>query len=296
MSAVDESMSQRMTLGHLASHYGFDLEPRFAQSVTVTSLADIPDSVRPGALYVPDDDGVDAGALALAATNGAYAALVPHALRGEASAIGIPLMLGEPDAATLGNMAARIAGSPSNTLAIFAVCGSDPDETHADVVRLADFLHMLGNPVGVISQSGSSSMERGLQMDYPAGIFDVQHALAVSSEDGVAAMVIAVDEQTLAPGALNGVTVDVLGTIDKLDKSEATARFDETRDRYGFTAGQGVGLVTCSEESGWLASQGSPSHEWQSQKRLSLCIAMALSAGVKRGNIRNALRVSRELR
>ncbi|MDF7664153.1 UDP-N-acetylmuramyl peptide synthase [Bifidobacterium sp. ESL0763] len=296
MSAVDESMSQRMTLGRLASHHGFDLVPDFASSTTVTSLADTPDSVRPGALYVPGDDGTDAGSLAVAASNGAYAMLVPHAMRDEAAATGVPLLLGEPDTATLGAMASSIAGSPSSTLAVFAVCGADADEVHADVVRLADFLHMLGNPVGTLSQAGSSSLERGLRMDYPAGVLDVQHALAVSSEDGVAAMVIAVDDETLRPGALNGVSVDVLGSIDELGRQKAAETFDDIRGRYGFQTGKAAGLVTRTEESGWLAGQGSAERDMASQRRLSLCIAMALCAGVKRGNIRNALRVSRELR
>ena len=40
MSAVSESMNRRMTLGLLASRYGFDLDPAFATEVTVTSIAD----------------------------------------------------------------------------------------------------------------------------------------------------------------------------------------------------------------------------------------------------------------
>ena len=40
MSAVSESMNRRMTLGLLASRYGFDLDPTFATEVTITSIAD----------------------------------------------------------------------------------------------------------------------------------------------------------------------------------------------------------------------------------------------------------------
>ena len=53
MSAVSESMNRRMTLGLLASRYGFDLDPTFATEVTITSIADDIDSVRPGALFMP---------------------------------------------------------------------------------------------------------------------------------------------------------------------------------------------------------------------------------------------------
>ena len=52
MSAVSESMNRRMTLGLLASRYGFDLDPAVATEVTVTSIADDIDSVRPGALFM----------------------------------------------------------------------------------------------------------------------------------------------------------------------------------------------------------------------------------------------------
>lgn len=49
MSAVSESMNRRMTLGLLASRYGFDLDPAFATEVTATSIADHIDS-RSGAV------------------------------------------------------------------------------------------------------------------------------------------------------------------------------------------------------------------------------------------------------
>ncbi|BDR54391.1 hypothetical protein KIMH_05020 [Bombiscardovia apis] len=53
MSALSESISQRITLGYLHSHYGLELDPAFAQDVTVTSIADDILSVRPGSLYLP---------------------------------------------------------------------------------------------------------------------------------------------------------------------------------------------------------------------------------------------------
>ncbi|MDB0630316.1 UDP-N-acetylmuramyl peptide synthase, partial [Bifidobacterium adolescentis] len=56
MSAVSESMNRRMTLGLLASRYGFDLDPTSAAEVTITSIADDVESVRPGALFVPSAD------------------------------------------------------------------------------------------------------------------------------------------------------------------------------------------------------------------------------------------------
>lgn len=82
MSAVSESMNRRMTLGLLASRYGFDLDPTFATEVTITSIADDIDSVRPGSLFMPSAP-VDEQQLRQAQALGAYGAVVPHALRGK---------------------------------------------------------------------------------------------------------------------------------------------------------------------------------------------------------------------
>ena len=71
MSAVSESMNRRMTLGLLASRYGFDLDPTFATEVTITSIADDIDSVRPGSLFIPSAP-VDVQQLRQAQTLGAY--------------------------------------------------------------------------------------------------------------------------------------------------------------------------------------------------------------------------------
>ena len=137
MSAVSESMNRRMTLGHLASQYGFDLDPSFASAVTVTSLADDIDSIRPGALFVPGAD-VDVRQLVQAQQLGAYGAIVPHAMRGEIQDLQIPLIYAEPTAQQLGKLACDIAGAPSDVLAVFAIIGSDRESVEADVKDLAD--------------------------------------------------------------------------------------------------------------------------------------------------------------
>lgn len=212
MSAVSESMNRRMTLGHLASQYGFDLDPSFASEVTVTSLADDIDSIRPGALFVPGAD-VDVRQLVQAQQLGAYGAIVPHAMRGEIQDLQIPLIYAEPTAQQLGKLACDIAGAPSDVLAVFAIVGSDRESVEADVKDLADFLHMLGNPVGVISAANSQSLERFLDLHYPLSILDVQRTLAVCAEDGAAAVILALDERTLRKQALQSVSIDVLGVM-----------------------------------------------------------------------------------
>ena len=118
MSAVSESMNRRMTLGLLASRYGFDLDPTSAAEVTITSIADDVESVRPGALFVPSAD-VDVHQLSQAQEQGAYGAIVPHALRGQTDDIQIPLIYAEPTMGQLGklvsDMATRVPRSTSRT-------------------------------------------------------------------------------------------------------------------------------------------------------------------------------------
>ena len=73
MSAVSESIAQRVTLGMLVERYGFEVDPPFATNVTITSLSDAVDTVIPGSLFIctheqePD--------VLHAAQAGAYAAL-----------------------------------------------------------------------------------------------------------------------------------------------------------------------------------------------------------------------------
>ncbi len=82
---------------------------------------------------------------------GAYGAVVPHALRGKNGWRSDSFDLCRTDCATVGKLASEMAGSPSDSLAVFAVAGSNTQTVEQGVRDLADFLHMLGNPVGVIS-------------------------------------------------------------------------------------------------------------------------------------------------
>ena len=52
MSAVSESIAQRVTLGMLVERYGFEVDPPFATNVTITSLSDAVDTVIPGSLFI----------------------------------------------------------------------------------------------------------------------------------------------------------------------------------------------------------------------------------------------------
>lgn len=305
MNVVDEYSRVRVTLGFAAKNYGFEVVPAFASEVTVTSIAHDVRQVHPGCLFVPLGH-VDRRQLEAARDAGAYAALVPPEFRNEAVDLGIPLLVSSANPVALGKLACDINFDPSSCIATFAVAGDDDDEIHANVLRLADFLHMLGNPVGVISDAGSSSLQRELSLEYPLNIADVQHTLSVCAEDGAAAVVIALNSATLSKNALQSVNIDVLGAeksqVDDDSKStnNATATdnisFYSLRQRYGFSSRDHSYCVTRSTESDELAQLADEIGGQNIKRHLSLAIAMVLAAGVRRGTIKSALRVSHELR
>lgn len=336
MSAVDEYSRIRVTLGFAAKNYGFEVVPAFASEVTITSMAHDVRNVRPGGLFVPIGH-IDRRQLEAARDAGAYAALVSPEFRGEAADLGLPLLVSSANPVALGKLACDINADPSSCVATFAIAGDDDDEIHANVLRLADFLHMLGNPVGVISDAGSTSLQRELSLQYPLNIADVQHALSVCAEDGAAAVVIALNSATLAKNALQSVSIDVLGVEQTQNESNSGAESDsksnsesedETeskdvvsnvkvsaktsssplypayatgmsfyalRQRYGFSGREHAYCVTRSAESDELAELADQIGGNDVQRHLSLSIAMVLAAGVRRGTIKSALRVSHEL-
>lgn len=385
MNAVDEYSRVRVTLGFAAKNYGFEVVPSFAAGVTITSLAHDVRQVRPGCLFVPIGR-VDRRQLEAARDAGAYAALVPPEFRNEASSLGMPLLVSSPNPVALGKLACDINADPSSCVATFAIAGDDDDEINANVLRLADFLHMLGNPVGVISSQGSTSLQRELSLQYPLNIADVQHTLAVCAEDGAAAVVMALNSETFSKNALQSVNIDVLGVEKTEDtnnpESERTMEFVRTnkaesasgstsesasgsanksgsdlknpanpanpanptnsansanpadttisataessakpetmsvtaaaslfdslpaqnlsfyslRQRYGFCSREHSYCVIRSAESDELAQLADQIGGKDIKRHLSLSIAMVLAAGVRRGTIKSALRVSHELR
>lgn len=371
MNAVDEFSRTRVTLGYAAENYGFEVVPEFCSGVTVTSVASDVRKVRPGALFAPTCH-VDRRQLEAARDAGAYAALVPPEFKAEANNIGMPLLISSFNPISLGKLVCDVNNDPSSCVATFAVAGDDDDDIHANVLRLADFLHMLGNPVGVISDAGSSSLQRELQLDYPLGIADLQHNLSVCVEDGAAAVVIALNSQTLEKDALQSVNIDVLGveseekrTISlipptppeesiknflsrnsykdssknensensensdssensfnantihsesskdfdsdsKLDSKDSNVlvqkvdvkpvvSFYSLQQRYGFYCRERSYCITRTKESDELADLVDSIGGKDVNRHLSLSIAMVLAAGVRRGTIKSALRVSREL-
>ena len=290
MSAVSEAVARRMTLGYLADTYGLELDPDFASGVTVTSIADDVDSVAPGSLYVPAQS-VDVKRLEEARARGAYAALVPPSMKHEDGPAQMPLLRARLTSRQLGDIASDIAGTPSNALAIFVVGSDDPKRSERYASCVADFLHMLGNPVAVITASGSTSMTRTMNLNYPLGILDMQRALSVCAEDGVAAVIIAMDDRTLAEHALESVNVDVLGTEDV----NASASLNELKTRYAFVAEHDMSMTSSTPESDEMAADSPAMYDRVRLGHMSLAIAMVLAAGVRKNNIRSALHVANNL-
>ena len=295
MGSVSEAIARRTTLGYLAEHYGCELVPTFAGDVTVTSLADDVRSITPGTLFVPSGEP-DAAMLARARQAGAYAVAVPPSARAEAESAELPMLVGDLSDGRLGAMAGELAGSPASSLAVFAMSGDDRS-LEANARRLARLLHMLGNPVALIGSFGSASLEREMELDYPMGPLDVQRVLALCQEDGVAAAIVALDDATLRPMALSGVTVDVLGS-DVMDSDpRKTTTAEAAAGRYGFVMDEQTHLVGRTGESDQIAMQfpGPGEQSMAEVKRSSLAVAMVMAAGVRKNNIRNALRVSHDL-
>ncbi|MCH4160889.1 MAG: UDP-N-acetylmuramyl peptide synthase [Bifidobacterium sp.] len=299
MSALGESIAQRMTLGYLCSQYGLVASPRFSEPVTVTSIADDVDSVRPGSLLLPgrlsaDKGEVDNQLIALAERRGAYAVLASASARAALQETDIPVLFGDLDAKQIAELAADIAGKPSQSLAVFAVYGEDAS---ASVKVLAEFLHVLGNPVGVVSASGSYSLDRQLDLQYPLSAIDMQRMLSVCVEDGASAVAISADRDTLQKDALHAVEVDVLSLAQRatLRRGQQEVLAEQASRIFGFALGDRTNVASRNEDSDSLAVQSNVFQEDDSTMRLSLSIAMVMSAGVKKNNIRSALRVSREL-
>ncbi|MFT8704235.1 hypothetical protein [Bifidobacterium aquikefiricola] len=356
-------MSQRMTLGYLGNHYGLAVQPRFCEPVTITSLSDDAHSVRPGALFVPSQTRVSAADIAMAQSRGAYAMVLPQAQGTAASNIQIPLLLGSLDAKQIGQLASDVAGKPSESLAIFAIADSEGGKY---VDKLAEFLHVLGNPVGVVSSEGSYSLDRPLELNYPISMFDMERLMSVCLEDGAAALVIAVNPQTLKPHALQAVQVDVVSMVSphSASTSVSAARAREAADRavkkgdkqadatqtvviasddmkseamkseamkgdkdsqhdkrhdsapgtnrskirqaeqrrleqicttYGLSITKNTKVAARTDESDSLSLQAGISEDSESQRQLSLSISMTMAAGVRRNNIKSAIRVAKEL-
>lgn len=219
--------------------------------------------------------------------------LLPTSMRNAIDDQQIPILFADPTPQQIGELAASIAGMPSESIAVFAVAGANNERLREDVDAIAQFLHMLGNPVGTLCKGDSQSLERFLDLTYPVDTFSVQRVLSVCVEDGVAAVIIALDDETLAAGSLESVGVDVIGYDGETRNTDVEQALAQVCERYGCVLDDNTHVVVRTDETDMMAIQADlgtgPS------RPLSLAIAMVLAAGIRKSSIRSALRVSREL-
>lgn len=292
MSSLSEAATHRTTLGMLADRYGYELSPKFSRAVTVTSLASDIDSVTAGSLFMPGKR-IDAARVAAASRKGAYAVMLPKSMRSSDLEADIPLVYADPTPREIGQIASNMTGNPAGTLAVFAIAGINDDQIHANVEMLSQFLHMLGNPVGTICAGDSQSLDRFLDLRYPMDILSMQRVLSVCSEDGAAAVILALDDNTLQPDALQSVGADVIGYDGVANPMAGQDLVEQACERYGCGIDEGTHIAFRTDETDQMAVQAD--FGLDKVRSLSLAIAMVMAAGVKKANIRSALRVSREL-
>lgn len=292
MSSVSATGVSHMTLGTLASRYGFELATPHARAVTITSLADAVEDVVPGSLFIAHGT-IGPEKLQQISAKGAYAVMVPSSARATALQGDIAVVVGEPNGQVVGALAASLVGSPAMQMAIFAFQG----ENRAHYVdALADFLHILGNPVAVLSAHNTQTMDHMLNVNFPLSALDVQRILSVCVEDGAAAVICALDEQTFKPDALQSVSIDVVG-VQGESNVIATDQITQSFERLGAILSEQGQIVTRNADSDQIAQQANEDNEISELdlQAQSLAIAMTIAAGVKKSSIKNALRVSREL-
>ncbi|PJM73629.1 UDP-N-acetylmuramyl peptide synthase [Bifidobacterium primatium] len=292
MSALSEASTEHLTIADLRERYGLMTDNRSCGKVTVTSLANDMDSVSPGALYIAPAMGLNADVVLQAERRGAYAVLLPSSAQGQGFAGNIPILYGDLTDAEHGQMAADIAGHPSNAIAVFLVTG---EQASKQASNIAGLLHVLGNPVGQIGFRHSVSLERHLVEEYPLNALDIQRMLSVFVEDGASAVVIGADDQTLLPGALSSVVVDVCALSEPDDAAASRPSLKETMERYGAVLRERTHVAHRTAETDDMAAHYDGANDESSNRRLSLAIAMVMKAGVRKGNIRSALRVTKEM-
>lgn len=278
MSGLGDAPFQRVTVEYLKKNLSARLDEPFTGLVTLTSLATSLDSVTPGSLFVPGPDERNYNDLHRAVDSGAYAVLLPESDESVFTPreLGIPVLFARDIERRLGNVAAYMEGDPSDSLAIFVAYGQRAQKVAA---KLAALLHMLGNPVGLVSQEKSYSLNRGMNLKFPLNAGSLQGIQSVSLEDGAAALVIAADARTLEPFALAGTHADVCSEY-------------ENSETFGAVIGQQTHHVKGGMFDSDLARLGSlvPIGDpvW------STAISMALAAGITIESIQQAVKVTEE--
>lgn len=258
MSFLAEATSVHYRVEDLVLQFGVKPFFPYGQDVTITFLTDDMDTVCPGALYLGRGDPSSRQEdlyrqIRQAQDKGAYSILFPSVLsrlatKDELAAVAsVPILFGDLNQHDLGHLAFIMAGQPTDSLATFGLTG--PQATYA-TDYLAQLLHLLGNPIGVIDSRKSFSLERELDCSYPLGPIDTQMILSQMLEDGVNTVILTMDEKTFAPGALSQVSLDVCGRTQSVDLDQIPDTARVTR------SGQTDGVRLSDESADDAASDG----------------------------------------
>ena len=214
MSFLTGNISGHYTLEDLMHQFKVTSTFPYGRDITITSLTDDTAAASPGCLYLGHGDGDIPAEIRNAQAQGAYCILFPSSVskvisqKELQSAATVPVLFGDLNQFDLGRLAYMLAGQPTDTLATFGVVGSQA--TYASD-SLAQLLHLLGNPIGVIDSRRSFSLERELTCTYPLNPIDTEMILSQMLEDGVNTVVLTINDRTFKRGALSQVGLDVCG-------------------------------------------------------------------------------------
>lgn len=286
MSFLTGNISGHYTLEDLMHQFKVTSTFPYGRDITITSLTDDTPAASPGGLYLGHGDGDIPAEIRNAQAQGAYCILFPSSVskvisqKELQSAATVPVLFGDLNQFDLGRLAYMLAGQPTDTLATFGVVGSQA--TYASD-SLAQLLHLLGNPIGVIDSRRSFSLERELTCTYPLNPIDTEMILSQMLEDGVNTVVLTINDRTFKRGALSQVGLDVCGRTqsrtmadplpdtDRVGESGEAVQDDGTAEQE--TAGIQDGNTDTgtaagpSSDTGAAAVQGAGPNSPQASKR-----------------------------
>lgn len=286
MSFLTGNISGHYTLEDLMHQFKVTSTFPYGRDITITSLTDDTVAASPGGLYLGHGDGDIPAEIRNAQAQGAYCILFPSSVskvisqKELQSAATVPVLFGDLNQFDLGRLAHMLAGRPTDTLATFGVVGSQA--TYASD-SLAQLLHLLGNPIGVIDSRRSFSLERELTCTYPLNPIDTEMILSQMLEDGVNTVVLTINDRTFKRGALSQVGLDVCGRTqsrtmadplpdtDRVGEPGEAAQDDGTAEReaadiHGGSTDAGTAAGP-SSDTGAAAVQGAGPNSPQASKR-----------------------------
>lgn len=317
MAILSNDRNHHLTIDYLQRTFNAITTEPFTSSVTFTSVATSLKNVSPGSLFAPlDPQEHNETVYRQAMFRGAYGILLENthhfATRSDQNQpqypqhhIGIPVILMRDVAKNIGLICSFLEQDPSLKVAMFICFGIEVKDV---AEKLASLLHMLGNPVGLISQSGQSySVNRHLNLSFPLDSSALQETESIIAEDGAAALVIAANDKTLLPWALSGTQVDIccgyralLDTDQPVEKSHFQSSVISVQSHSLFGAVFDNETRIIGDHSPYDVLVGSDIFNYLidviplGDAATRIAISMVLAAGITPESIKKAVSVSQE--